>query len=189
MLIDSIATNLKKEAKELLNQVKKNMYEVISLSENEYKKEKELCKDFILRQTFLLCSEKDINKPDPELKKRIKDYLIFKDLRKMLNLEPKIVFYEEEEKESVVPEDFKELLNKIKENLLNTLPNTKYFEPTLKILNEILDDKYLDKGFINTLYIEEDLAFDIFNFQKRYSLYENAKNIFNKYEKLFLNKI
>ena len=73
----------------------------------------------------------------------------------------------------------------MKKNLLNTLPNTKDFEPSLEILSVILDDEYLDKGFINTLYIEEDLALDIFIFQKRYSLHTKARIIFNAYSVTF----
>ena len=52
-------------------------------------------------------------------------------------------------------------------------------------LNEILRDEYLDKGFINTLYIDEDLAFDIFSFQERYSLYLKTKKIFDNYKLKF----
>ena len=40
-------------------------------------------------------------------------------------------------------------------------------------------NRYIDKGFICTLYIDEDLVFDIKNFHRRYKIYNKVKNTLN----------
>ena len=192
--MDVLETNLKKEAQVLVRQVREDMYEHIEISESDdvdkiqyYKKINSLRDDFILRETWILCCEMLREKPNPEMKNWNNNYLAFLELRETLNQQPKIVSYEKKDEDSYddIPDDFIELLSKMKKNLLNTLPNTKDFEPSLEILSVILNDEYLDKGFIHSLYIEEDLAFDIFSFQKRYFLYNKARRIFNEYRATF----
>ena len=94
------STNLKKEAKELVRQVRKNMYEHLNLSEcvddvDVYKKINSLRDDFILRETWILCCEMLREKPNPEMIKWNNNYLAFLELRKTLNQQPKIVSYKE----------------------------------------------------------------------------------------------
>ena len=87
-----------------------------------------------------------IEKPNPEMENWCIKYNAFIDLRKTLNQHPKFVRYgEENKKPDNTPGDFKELLSKMKEDLLNTLPNTKDFVPNLLVLNAIIYDEYLEQ--------------------------------------------
>ena len=116
MLIDTIAINLKKEAKELVSQVNIDMNETLIFTKCEddnrlYKKINSLREDFILRETSLLNT---VNMPNPEIRKWNNNYYAFLELRDLLNLKIKVVDEEVSVDEEEVHFDFKELLNKMK---------------------------------------------------------------------------
>lgn len=129
---------------------------------------------------MLLC-EQMFKEGDYRFREWVDKYNKFIVLRGDCDQQYKVCTFEEA---SFLPDDnrdkdFKDFLSIIKQNIFDTKPDTKDIKPSLETLSNILSDRYIDKGFICTLYIDEDLVFDIKNFHRRYKISNKVKNTLN----------
>ena len=185
-ILKKIETNLKNEAKGLVSQVREIMCKHIDISKSDDTDAVQFCKkinslrdDFILKEAYRLRIQMIKEKKDQKFHDWIDNYDKFICVRRDCNLHPKVVSYDDKNFEDDSYDDCKELVSDMKISLTFTIPDTKDLEPSLFTLYTILDDEYLNQGFINTLYIEEDLYFDISRFKNRYEMFQRIKRILN----------